>query len=147
MQYLLTYQPMLSLKMQRVQSIASHIVLQDEQDPSTTKCLQKLHWLPIKQWIKFKILISVYECLNEQAPSYLHNLLTVNPISDQFMHSTSKFKQLFVPFMKRRTFADRSFSIVGLKYWNELCNELCILPNLESFQRTLKTYLFCEAYN
>ena len=34
-------------KMQRVQNITSHIVLHDEQDPSTTKCLQKLHWLPI----------------------------------------------------------------------------------------------------
>ena len=40
--------------MQRVQNIAACIVLQDEQEPSTTKCLQKLHWLPIKQWIKFK---------------------------------------------------------------------------------------------
>ena len=27
-------------KMQRVQNIASHIVIYDEQDPSTTKCLQ-----------------------------------------------------------------------------------------------------------
>ena len=35
--------------MQRVQNTASHIVLQDEQDPSTTKCLQKLHWPLIKQ--------------------------------------------------------------------------------------------------
>ena len=41
-------------KMQRVQNIAAHIILQDEQDPSTTKCLQKLHWLSIKQWIKFR---------------------------------------------------------------------------------------------
>ena len=36
-------------KMQRVQNIASHIVLYEEQDPSITKCLQKLHWLPIQQ--------------------------------------------------------------------------------------------------
>ena len=27
-------------KIQRVQNIAAHIVLQDEQEPSTTKCLQ-----------------------------------------------------------------------------------------------------------
>ena len=103
-------------KMQRVQNIASHIVLQDEQDPSTTKCLQKLHWLPIKQRIKFKILTLVYKCLNEQAPHYLCNLLAVNPISDWSMCSNSKFKQLIVPFMKGRTFADRSFSVVGPKY-------------------------------
>ena len=103
-------------KMQRVQNIASYIILQDEQDPSTMKCLQKLHWLLIKQGIKFKILTLVYKCLNEQAPSYLYNLLTVNPISDWSICSNSKFKQLIVPFTKRRTFADRSFSVVGPKY-------------------------------
>ena len=120
-------------KMQRLQNIGCHIVLQDEQDPSTTKCLQKLHWLLIKQQINFKILTLVYKCLNEQAPSYLCNLLTVNPICDQSMHSSTKFKQPIVPYMKRRTFADRSFSVVGPKYWNELPNDLCMLPNLESF--------------
>ena len=134
-------------EMQRVQNIASHIVLQDEQDLSTTKCLQKLHWIPIKQLIKCKMLTLVYKCLNEQAPSYLHNLLTVNPISDWSIHSNSKCKQLIVPFTKRRTFADRSFSVVGLKYWNELPNELCMLFNLESFHRTLKTHFFHEAHN
>ena len=63
------------------------------------------------------------------------------------MHSNSKFKQLIVPFMKRRTFADRSFNVVGPKYWHELPNELRLLPNWESFCRILKIHLFCEAYN
>ena len=76
-------------RMQRVQNIASHMVLYAEQDPGATKCLQKLHWLPIQQQIKFKILTLVCKCLNKQAPSYLSNLLTINPISDQSMHSNS----------------------------------------------------------
>ena len=127
--------------------MAAHIVLQDEQESSTTRCLQKLHWLLIKQRIKFKILTSVYKCINNQAPSYLQNLLTVNPTSNRSTHLNSKFKQLIVPFTKRKTFADRSFSAVGPKYWNELPNELHMLTNLESFKRNLKTYLFCEAYS
>ena len=134
-------------KMQRVENIAACIVLQDEQEPSTTQCLQKFHCLPIKQWIKFKILTLVYKCINDQAPIYLQNLLTVNQISKQSTHSNCKFKWLIVPFTKRKTFADRSFSVVGLKYWNELPNELHMLTNLESFRRNLKTYLFHEAYS
>ena len=63
------------------------------------------------------------------------------------MHSNSKFRQVTVPFMKRRTFFNRSFSVVGPKYWNELPNELCMLPKLESFSKTLKTHLFCKASN
>ena len=52
-------------KRKRVQNIAACVLLQDEQEPSTTKCLQKLPWLPIKQWIKFKILTLVYKCIND----------------------------------------------------------------------------------
>ena len=132
-------------KMQREQNMAASIVLQDEQEASTTRCLQKLHWLPIKQRIKFKILTLVYKCINNQAPSYLQNLLTINPTSNQSTRLNSKFKQLIVPFTKRKTFSDRSFSVVGPKYWNELPNELSILMTLESFRRNLKTYLFREA--
>ena len=134
-------------KMQRVQNMAACIVLQDKQESSTTRYLQKLHWLPIKLMIKFKILTLVYKCINNQAPSYLQNLLTVNPTSNRPTHSNSKYKQLVVPFTKRKTFADRSFSVVSPKYWNELPNELRMSMNLESFKRNLKTYLFREAYS
>ena len=101
----------------------------------------------LNKGIKFKILTLVYKCINNQAPSYLQNLLTVNPTSNRPTHSNSKYKQLVVPLTKRKTFADRSFTVVGLKYWNELPNELYMLMNLESFKRNLKTYLFCEAYS
>ena len=40
--------------------------------------------------------------------------------------------------MKRRTFANRSFSVVGPKYWNELPNEVWKQPNVESFAELLK---------
>ena len=63
------------------------------------------------------------------------------------MGSNSKFKQLIVPFTKRRTFADGSLSVVGPKYWNELPNEVQKQPNVESFYKTIKTCLLCEAYN
>ena len=79
--------------------MAARIVLQDKQESSTTRCLQKLHWLPIKQRIKFKILTLVYKCINNQAPSYFQNLLTVNPTSNRPTHSNSKYKQLVVPFV------------------------------------------------
>ena len=83
----------------------------------------------------------VYKCINKQAQSYLSNLLTIKPIGEQSMHSNSKFKQLIVPFMKRRTYADRSLSVVGTKYWNELPNEVQKQPSWESFHRTLKTHI------
>ena len=74
------------------------------------------------------ILTLVDNSLNKQAPCYLSNLLTINPISDQSMHSNYKVKQLIVPFTKRRTFTDKSFSVVGPNTgMNCLMNYICDL--------------------
>ena len=36
-----------------------------------TPTLRRLHWLPVRQRVLFKIAVLVYQCLNCQAPSYL----------------------------------------------------------------------------
>jgi len=33
--------------------------------------LRSLHWLPVKQWIDYKLATLVYKLLQGQAPSYL----------------------------------------------------------------------------
>ena len=37
-------------------------------------CLDKIHWLSIKEDIIFKISVLVFKCLNAHAPLYLSNL-------------------------------------------------------------------------
>ena len=68
-------------KLQRVQNIAAHLVLGDENSEESSKeNLQKLHWLPVKFRIKFKIICLVHRCIQNQAPDYLRNLLTSLPV-------------------------------------------------------------------
>ena len=62
-------------KMQRVQNAAAKFVLNLKRMDSSTEALKKLHWLPIKFRVQFKILLLVYKCLNGLAPSYLMELL------------------------------------------------------------------------
>ena len=62
-------------KMQRVQNAAAKLVLNLKRINSSTEALKKLHWLPIKFRIQFKILLLIYKCLNGLAPSYLMELL------------------------------------------------------------------------
>ena len=50
------------------------VLLDNKIDPSVL--LISLHWLPIKQRIKFKILLTVYKCLNGRGPAYLSELLS-----------------------------------------------------------------------
>ena len=42
---------------------------------------------------------------------------------------------------------DRAFSVAGPKLWNQLPLSIRELSNVDSFKKSLKTYLFCLAYS
>ena len=65
--------------LQRVQNMTAKVILGKNKQDSASACLTKLHWLPIKEHIKHKVLTLVYNCLNNNAPDYLKNLLTELP--------------------------------------------------------------------
>ena len=68
-------------KLQRVQNIGARLVLGNESNEESSKeNLKKLHWLPIKYRIEFKIICLVHKCIQNQAPEYLRNLLISLPI-------------------------------------------------------------------
>ena len=66
-------------KMQRVQNIAAKLVMGADNYSSPTECRIKLHWLPVRAWIQYKILLLVYKCVQRTAPTYLQELINVNP--------------------------------------------------------------------
>ena len=77
-------------KMQRVQNAAAKIVLQRNYKSSSLLALKDLHWLPIRARIEFKILLSVYKCLNDVSfPQYLKDLIIID--------KKFKPKKLFIP--------------------------------------------------
>ena len=53
---------------------------------------------------------------------------------------------LKIPRTSKCTFADRSFSVCGPRLWNELSEMLHVAPDLQTFKKELKTYLFRQAY-
>ena len=133
-------------KLQWIQNIWARSVLHKEQHYSTTECLKTLHWLPICQRIKHKLLTIIYKCLKGKAAVYLSNLLTLNPISRLGLRSPGEYKKLIIPRVKNETFAARSFSILGPTWWNQLPNAIKTLDSLDVFKKHLKTYLFKEYY-
>ena len=62
-------------KLQRVQNWAAKVVLKQSKYDSSKEALRKLHWLPIKQRIHYKLVCLVYKCLHKIAPPYLCDLL------------------------------------------------------------------------
>ncbi|KAM4611601.1 SLAM family member 9 [Polymixia lowei] len=62
-------------KLQYVQNSAARLLTNTRSREHITPVLHDLHWLPIKFRIHFKILITTYKALNNQAPPYISDLL------------------------------------------------------------------------
>ena len=131
---------------QRIQNFAAKVILNRGYRDSASDALQELHWLPIYQRCKFKVLLQVYKCLHNQAPDYLKDLLISQP-SRRYTRSSANCDNLIVPLTKRATFAARSFSVAAPKYWNSLPRDVKLCATTELFRRKLKTFLFNEHFN
>ena len=137
--------PQTSIKLlQRIQNIAAKLVLRYKRTDSATNALKELHWLPIILRIRFKIACLVHKCTFGVAPNYLKDLLT--PLKPNLRLRSGQYHGLkyVVPFVKKKTFADRSFSVMGPRVWNDLPDDLRLTNNYDNFKCKLKTLLFAQ---
>ena len=126
------------------------VVLNDVamKDSNSRSFLEKLHWLPICRRIQYKILALIHKCLSCRVQEYLAKLLIEHPYAERRLELRSQNleRRLVEPKTKLKTFAARSFSCVGLKWWNQLPNALKTIKSTQEFRNKLKTYLFREEY-
>ncbi len=65
-----------SLKtLQLIQNAAARVLTGTRKRDHISPVLASLHWLPVKSRIEFKVLLLTYKALNNQAPSYLKELI------------------------------------------------------------------------
>ena len=138
-------------KMQHIQNIAAKMVVLNDvamKDSNSRSILEKLHWLPICRRIQYKILTLIHKCLSCGVPEYLAKLLIEYPYAERRLglRSQNLERRLVEPKTKLKTFAARSFSCVGPKWWNLLPNALKTIKSTQEFRNKLKTYLFREEY-
>ena len=62
-------------KLQKLQNRAARLIYQVPKRTSTTPLIRELHWLPVGQRIKFKILLHVYNSVYGSSPMYLTNII------------------------------------------------------------------------
>ena len=62
-------------KLQHLQNMCAHLVLRKGKYDSILQCLKTLHWLPVKQSIKHKILTLTHKCLSGAGLGYLRDML------------------------------------------------------------------------
>ena len=87
-------------KYQRIQNMCAKLVLGKSKCESSTESLKALHWLPIQQWIEFKILILTHKCINNSAPRYLQELISIKGKKEENMRSNSMGVLLNTPTVK-----------------------------------------------
>ena len=105
--------------------------------------LSDLHWLPIEQRIKFKILVYVYKCQHDSAPEYLRELLNLY-VPKRNLRSMDK--QLLMKPRSQLKIGDRRFAVGGPELWNKLSLDIRSMPSLNKFRKSIKTLLFKEAF-
>ena len=133
-------------KLQLVQNHTARVVLKAHKRSSATELLRKLHWLPVKQRVDYKIALIVFKCLNIPTyPTYLKELIFVYSPS-RMLRSTDKCL-LKKPVMQLKTFGERSFYYAAPEVWNNLPFELRSCSNLNIFKKKLKTFFFRIAFS
>ena len=106
-----------------------------------TPTLIKLHWLPVLERIKFKVLSIVQKCVyGNNCPKYLQELLSFYK-PRRCLRSSYDVTKLNEK-VSCRTDGDRSFRVLAPKLWNSLPLSLRIIEDNVIFQKQLKTYLF-----
>ena len=139
---------MVSLMGYSVQNSAARVVSRLRRRDHTRPTLLRLHWLPVRQRVLFKIAVLVYQCLNGLAPSYLADDCQL--VSDEYKTNiASNIPSAFVWLWPapsdvhgRTTYGDRCFAVAGPRVWNSMPTKLRQSGSLGQFKRQLKTHLF-----
>ena len=104
-------------KLQRIQNSLARVNTNTSKYQHITPTLKKLHWLPIKQRIDYKICLLTYKTLTNQQPTYLYNSLSFPSHSVSTRSSDSLV--LSIPYV-RSSLGKRAFSVIGPRLWNSL---------------------------
>jgi hypothetical protein len=131
-------------RLQRIQNIAARIVTQSKSSDHITPVLYALHWLPVAQRVKYKVLLLVFKCQNSMAPSYLQDI--IRPQKETRTLRSSNQHLLEVPFSRHTSFCDRAFGVAGPRLWNSLPSDMRCITSLTLFKSRLKTILFQEHF-
>ena len=115
-------------------------------DPVTADLIE-LHFLPIKQHIDFKIIVLVFKSIHHQTTQYISDMLQEQS-NVRRLRSNSLSSHRFVELCTQcSTFADRSFSCYGPRFWNQLPEHIKCAGSVEIFTKLLKHHLFELVYS
>ena len=133
-------------RLHKVQNAAARVIFRIAKFDHITPALIDLHWLPVSFGVQFKLLLLVYKALHNQSPSYINDLLSLKPATNNALRSSAK-SRLVVPKVNCSTFGDRAFAHAAPVLWNSLPLIIRTSSSLPIFKKQLKTFLFKKAFD
>ena len=138
-------------RLQLVQNSLCRVVTRSSKFSHITPQLKKLHWLPVKHRVQFKIGLITYKILNQGQPVYLRGLIHPYTSSRNTRRSTLKLKYLQAPTFDRKVYKSikhffNSFSHYAPVLWNSFPFHVRNSPSVASFRKHLKTHLFSSSF-
>lgn len=129
-------------RLQSVQNAAARFVTGTRRCEHITPVLRRLHWLPVRERIRYKLLALVHRALSGQAPEYLVDDCQL--VSDSGRRPLRSAERSFCLVPRcNSTFGDRSFAVAGPRLWNSLPTAIRnISLTIHTFGKHLKTHFF-----
>ena len=113
-------------RLQQIQNSLARAVVKAPKSSRITSILRSLHWLKITEHIEYKLLSLTFKVLTTTKPSYLHNIITIQPSRSTRSSSLVTLARSSVSSSLRIT--GRSFLYAPPHLWNQLpasLHELC----------------------
>ena len=129
-------------RLQSVQNAAARLVAGSRRSDHITPVLRRLHWLPVRRRIEFKLALLIHKSLNGSTPRYLSDdCQLVSDVGRRRLRS-SDASTCLVP-RTHTGFGDRAFQVTGPRLWNSLPASLRQSDTtVGQFKKLLKTHLF-----
>ena len=134
-------------RLQRLQNAAARLVSNVAKYDHITPTLVKLHWLPIRFRVIFKIAMLAHKCIHGNAPEYLRGLVKVKRTSRYSLRSAGGLLLEDYSARSKKTLGDRAFKTAAPKIWNILLEDIRMQDNYNIFKGQLKTHYFRLAHN
>ena len=110
-------------KLQSVQNAAARLITRSRKCDHITPILLDLHWLPVSERIKFKILLLTFKALHQQSPTYIQDLIILF-FPSRSLRSSSTLSLLNSVSLNLKSYGSRAFYVSVPKIWNKLPDDM-----------------------
>ena len=130
-----------SSRLLKLQKQAAHAIMDCDFTVPSRDMFCKLKWLSIKEWVKYRKVMTVYKALNGYLPAYLGEMFqTVNNVHSRCTRQSAK-QSLYLPQGAKLNAYRNSLRYSGAQIYNFLPAEIRSAPSCNVFKhRYLKNY-------